>query len=301
MTRLHADQIESDERLVERLIAEQFPRWAGLPVRKVATSGTENAIYRLGRDLVVRLPYRPARTEQVDKLDRWLPELARHLPLAIPETLARGVPSEAFPAAWSVLRWLDGEEVALSGLSDPVASAVTLAEFVRALLAIDTAGGPAPGEHNFWRGVPLADRDEMTRRAIEASGDLIDGMAVTQAWERDLAADVWRGPPTWLHGDLAPDNLLHQEGRLTAVIDWGGLGVGDPATELLPAWNLFRGESRRTYREALGFDDATWARGRGLALSTAIVALPYYRTTIPVRADRAMQVIREVLADHLEN
>ena len=114
---------------------------------------------------------------------------------------------------------------------------------------------------------------------------------------QDGAAPAWDGPPTWLHGDLAPDNMLLNEGRLSAVIDWGGLGVGDPATELLPAWNLFRGASREAYREALGFDDATWARGRGLALSTSIVALPYYSDSLPVRAKRANDVIREVLAD----
>jgi aminoglycoside phosphotransferase (APT) family kinase protein len=137
----------------------------------------------------------------------------------------------------------------------------------------------------------------MTRRRISESEGLVDTQAVRQAWERDLAAPVWAGPPTWLHGDLAPDNMLVNHGRFSAVIDWGGLGVGDPATEFLPAWNLFRGASREAYREALGLDDATWARGRGLALSTSIVALPYYNNTIPVRAKHATHVIREVLAD----
>src|SRR5262245_30654957 len=154
------------------------------------------------------------------------------------------------------------------------------------------------GRTNFWRGVPLAARDEMTRRCIRESQGLIDTQAVMRAWERDLAAPVWEKPPTWLHGDLVPDNLLLTDGRLNAVIDWGGLGVGDPATELLPAWSLFRGASRETYRQALGFDDATWARGRGLALSTSIVALPYYNDTLPVRANHARTVIHEVLADH---
>ena len=197
-----------------------------------------------------------------------------------------------------LVRWLEGEEVTRERLADPVEGARTLAEAVRALMAIDATGGPAPGEHNFWRGVPLAARDGITRRCIGESVGLVDTEAVTRAWERDLSASAWKGPPTWLHGDLAPDNLLVRDGRLSAVIDWGGLGVGDPATELLPAWNLFRGESRAAYREALGFDDATWARGRGLAVSTAIVALPYYNETIPVRASRAQEVIREVLSDH---
>lgn len=295
--RLHADQIDSDERLVLRLVAEQFPQWAGLPVAAFPTSGTENAVYRLGDGLAVRLPYRPGKDDQTAKLDRWLPALAPHLPLPIPEPLAQGAPTKEFPAAWSIVRWIEGEEATLERIEDPVAAARTLARFVRALLAIDAAGGPAPGTHNFWRGVPLAARDDMTRRCIRESEGLVDTQAVTRAWERDLAAPVWDGPPAWLHGDLAPDNLLLANGRLAAVIDWGGLGVGDPATELLPAWNLFRGASRRAYREALGLDDATWARGRGLALSTAIVALPYYDRTLPIRAAQARAVIREVLAD----
>jgi aminoglycoside phosphotransferase (APT) family kinase protein len=295
--RIHADQLDMDEFLVRRLLADQFPQWADLPVTAVPTSGTENAIYRLGDEMVVRLPYRPVRNDQVEKLGRWLPQLAPRLPLSIPELLARGAPSKEYPAAWSIVRWLDGEEASLPRLHDPVGAAGTLAEFVRALMAIDATGGPAPGTHNFWRGVPLAARDEMTRRSIRASSGLVDTEAVTRAWERDVAALVWDAPLTWLHGDLVPDNMLLKDGKLSAVIDWGGLGVGDPAIELLPAWNLFRGASREAYREALGFDDATWARGRGLALSTSMVALPYYVNTIPVRAKRAIEVIREVLAD----
>ena len=259
--RIHVDQLDTDEFLVRRLLADQFPQWADLPVTAVATSGTENAIYRLGAVMVVRLPYRPVRNDQIEKLERWLPKLASHLPLSIPVPLARGAPSPEYPAVWSIVRWLDGEEATLARLHGPVGAARTLAGFVRALMAIDATGGPAPGTHNFWRGVPLAARDEMTRKCIRESKDLVDTEAVTRAWERDLAAPVWDAHPTWLHGDLVPDNMLVNEGKLSAVIDWGGLGVGDPATELLPAWNLFRGASREAYREALGFDDATWARG----------------------------------------
>lgn len=295
--KLHADQIDTDEHLVRRLLADQFPQWGELPVTAVPTSGTENAIYRLGDEMAVRLPYRPVKDDQIDKLERWLPRLAPQLPLSIPEPLARGAPSDEYPTAWSIVRWLEGEEATLERLDDPVEAARTLAEFVCALIAIDTAGGPAPGTHNFWRGVSLAARDGITRRCIRESEGLVDAAAVTQAWERDLAAPVWDEPPTWLHGDLASDNMLAKNGRLSAVIDWGGLGVGDPATELQPAWNLFRGASRDAYREALGFDDATWARGRGLALSVSIVALPYYKDTSPSMVKCANDVLREVLAD----
>ncbi len=295
--KIHTDQIDTNELLVRRLLADQFPRWADLPVTAIPSSGTENAIFRLGDEMAVRLPYRPVKDTQLEKLDRWLPRLGPHLPLSIPKPLARGAPSREYPAAWSIVRWLDGEEATLERLADPVEAAKKLAAFVRALIAIDTTGGPAPGTHNFWRGVALGARDEMTRKCIRESEGLVDTEAVMRAWEHDLGAPVWDGPPTWLHGDLAPDNMLLTDGRPSAVIDWGGLGVGDPATELLPAWNLFRDASREAYRQALAFDDATWARGRGLALSTAIVALPYYNDTIPIRAKHAKAVIREVLAD----
>src|SRR5512143_2120591 len=149
--RIHADQIETDERLVRRLLADQFPQWADLPVVAVPTSGTENAIYRLGDEMAVRLPYRPRKDDQLEKLERWLPRLAPRLPLSIPETLARGLPSKEFPVEWSIFRWLDGEEATLARLHDPVGAARTLAQFVRALIAIDATGGPAPGTHNFWR------------------------------------------------------------------------------------------------------------------------------------------------------
>jgi aminoglycoside phosphotransferase (APT) family kinase protein len=295
---MHADQVDTSVDLVRRLLEAQFPEWAALDIEPVATDGTENAIYRLSDDMAVRLPYRPVRRDQVDKLERWLPKLAPHLPLPIPEPLAKGQPAEGYPCAWSVVRWLEGEEVVFERLDDPVEAAKTLAEFVRALMSIDATGGPVPAEHNFQRGVPLADREAVTRRCIAESEGLVDITAVTEAWEKDLNAPVWDKPPVWIHGDLAPGNLLAVDGRLSAVIDWGGLGVGDPCYELQPAWNLFRDESRDAYREALGFDDATWARGRGFALSTAIVGLPYYLKTNPVIVKWARYMIDEVLADH---
>lgn len=296
-SKLHDDQLDIDEQLVRQLLRDQFPQWSGLPLAAVPTAGTENAIYRLGDQMAVRLPYRPGKKEQIDKLDLWLPKLAPRLPLAIPTPVARGEPTKAYPAAWSVVRWLEGEEATLERLDDPVEAARTLAEFVRSLMALDTTGGPAAGRHNFSRGVPLAARDEITRKCIRELEGLIDTEVVTRAWEHDLAAPVWSGPPTWLHGDLSADNLLSKDGRLSAVLDWGGLGVGDPATELQPAWNLFRGESRDAYRDAVGLDDATWARGRGVSLSVAIVALPYYKDTNPYMATWASDIIEEVIAD----
>jgi aminoglycoside phosphotransferase (APT) family kinase protein len=296
--KMHADQLDIDASLVRRLLLRQFPHLAGPSIERVKSGGTENAIFRLGDNFAIRLPYRAVRTTQVDKIHRWLPVLEPHLPLCIPLPVAKGAPAEGYRTQWSVCRWLPGENVTLDRLADPPQAARDLAQFIRALQRIDPSGGPAPGEHNFHRGVPLADRDSYTRAAIAKADGLIDTGAVTDAWERDLEAPAWEGPPVWIHGDLKPGNLLVLDGRLSGVIDWGGLAVGDPATDLLPAWDLFRRESRDAFRAEVAVDDATWARGRGLALSVALVALPYYLKSNPVMVREAHYAIDQVLADH---
>jgi len=297
---MHADQITTDVDLVRRLLRVQFPQWAGLAIEPIASDGTDNAIYRLGDHMAVRLPLGqgPAKIEQISKEHEWLPKFAALLPLSIPVPLAKGEPAAGYPGPWTVCEWLEGENATLDRLADPVMAATELAHFIGALQRIDPTSGPAPGVHNFFRGVPLARRDSMTRDAIAGCAGLIDTDAVASAWETDLRAPPWEEPPVWIHGDLAPGNLLAVDGRLAGVIDWGGLGVGDPAIEMLPAWNLFLGESRAAFRAALSVDDATWARGRGLALSQALVALPYYLETNPAIVRWARHMIHEVLEDH---
>jgi aminoglycoside phosphotransferase (APT) family kinase protein len=191
--------------------------------------------------------------------------------------------------------------VTIERLADPHQAATDLARFIAALQRIDPAGGPLPGAHNFGRGVPLAHRDRRTREAIRALDGILDTAAVTAAWEAALQAPVWHGPPVWIHGDVSAGNLLAVQGRLSAVIDFGGLGVGDPACDLMIAWTLFSGESRETFRAALAVDDATWARGRGWALSWALIFIPYYVHTNPVGVSNAWRTIDEVLADESAN
>jgi aminoglycoside phosphotransferase (APT) family kinase protein len=296
---MHADELPISETLVRRLLDQQFPRWVHLPLVRVSSGGTENAIFRLGTDLALRLPLRPNHSAQVRKLHQWLPLLGPQLTLPVPQPVALGEPTNEFPSAWLVCRWLPGTDLAGTRLTDPLRAARSLAGFIRSLRRIDARDGPAPGAHNFHRGVPLAARDDLTRCAIADAGDLVDPQAVTAAWDRDLQAAAWKGPPVWIHGDLAPGNLLSRAGHIQCVIDWGGLAVGDPATDLLPAWNLLGNEGRAAFRTALDVDDATWARGRGLALSVALVALPYYADTNPVVVRWARAMISEVLADHL--
>ena len=291
--RMHADEVDIDVGLVVRLLAAQFPQWAGLPVRPVPSAGTDNALYRLGDDMVMRLPRIDWAIGDVAKEQQWLPKLAPFLPLAIPVPLAKGQPGEGYPWDWSIYRWLEGEEATVKGMADPRQAAIDLAQFIAALQRIDVTGAPPAG-----RGVPLAQRDAPTRTAIENLHGLIDTAAVTALWDAAIEAPMWHGSPVWVHGDLRPGNLLAVKGRLSAVIDFGGLGVGDPACDVMAAWMFLSAETRNVFLWALQVDQATWVRGRGWALSVGLIALPYYQTTNPVLAEIARRAIQEALADY---
>ena len=291
--KMHVDEVDTDASLVRRLLAAQFQQWAHLPIRSVPSAGTDNALFRLGDDMVVRLPRIHWAVGSLDKEHHWLPRLAPLLPVAIPTPLGKGEPAEGYPWQWSVYRWLDGENPTVDDIADPGLLAADLAEFIAALQRIDPTGAPAAS-----RGVPLAMRDAPTRTAIEALHGLVDTDAVTAAWDAALRTPEWPGGPVWLHSDLAPGNVLVVDGRLDAVIDFGGLGVGDPAADLAVAWNLLPAAVRNDFRRAVQVDDATWERGRGWALSIALIQLPYYQTTNPVLAAGARHTIAQVLADH---
>jgi aminoglycoside phosphotransferase (APT) family kinase protein len=269
---MHADEVDIDVRLVRRLVAAQFPEWSRLPVEPVEPRGTDNALFRLGDEVVARLP-RTLRTEAALAGEReWLPRLAPELPLEVPRPLADGEPGEGYPFRWAVYSWLDGENA--TGRERSLAA--DLAGLVAALWRIDPAGGPAPGPQNVFRGEPIRRRDGTVRSAIAKLGGAIDAERVTAAWEADSGAPEWDGPPVWIHGDLDSRNLLAREGRLSAVLDWGCVGVGDPACDVMVAWKLLTGQTRPLFRAALEVDDATWARARAWALSQAVTALSYY-------------------------
>lgn len=241
--------------------------------------------------MVVRLPHIHWAVESVDREHRWLPWLAPRLPVAIPAPLGMGSPAEGYPWHWSVYRWLDGENPTVDCIADPRRLALELAEFLAVLQRIDPADGPPTGR-------PLAMLDAQVRSAIEALRGMVDTDAVTMAWDAALEVPDWAGPPVWLHGDLAPGNLLLVGERLSAVVDFSGVGLGDPSGDLRIAWNLLPGSVRTIFRDALQVDDATWARGRGRALAQALFQLPYYCDTNPGLAANARHVIREILTDH---
>ncbi|MFE8961155.1 aminoglycoside phosphotransferase family protein [Streptomyces iakyrus] len=290
--RMHEDELAVDVSLVGRLIAGQFPRWAGLPLRRLESSGTENAMFRLGADKVVRLPRHPRAVEAIAHELRWLPRLGPGLPAASPEPLGRGEPGDGFPWPWSVYGWLDGRNPVPGRIEEPALLAGDLAAWVTALRRIDASEGP-PG----YRGVPLAARDPFLREALGRLAGRVDTAAVTRVWEETLRAPEHTGPPLWAHGDLMAGNLLVEGGRLSAVIDFGTAGVGDPAVDLISAWCVLPATARGVFREAVGAGEAEWARARGWALSIAVIALPYYWDTNPPVAENSRHVIAEILAE----
>jgi aminoglycoside phosphotransferase (APT) family kinase protein len=286
---MHEDEVETDRALVRRLLVSQQPQWADLPIERVRSAGTDNAVYRLGDDLAIRLPRIHWAIESVAKEQRWLPVLAPRLPLAVPLPVAHGEPEAEFPYPWSIVQWLPGEMATLDTLNDPVRAARDLAAFVLALQSVDTSGGP---QHH--RGGPVCLQDENLRRSVRGLRGELDGDAILDAWSRVLEAPDYDGPPVWFHGDLAYLNLIAHDGRLCGVIDWGTCGVGDPAIETIIGWSLLPPDARAVYRDALDIDDATWERGKGWVL-TGVGAIPYYRKTNPILVADKIRAIKALL------
>lgn len=286
-----------DAALVKRLIAAQFPRWSGLPVTPVKIDGWDNRTYRLGDSMTVRLPTAAGYVPAVAKENRWLPRLAPALPVALPAVLGQGVPGEGYPFPWSVRGWLHGETARPDRIGDMSRFAVEVAEFLLSLQRCDATDGPVAGEHSFYRGAQPAHYDEETRRCLAALKGRVDTDRAADVWEAALAAE-WHGEPVWFHGDVAPGNLLVADGKLTAVIDFGTAGVGDPACDLVIAWGMFEGEGRAAFRRAVGQDDGIWARARGWALWKSLLVLSQNIDTDEVVSAVNRRVITEVLADH---
>jgi aminoglycoside phosphotransferase (APT) family kinase protein len=293
--KMHADEVDTDVSLVRRLLAAQFPQWADLPIEQVDSAGTVNAIYRLGDNLAVRLPRVERWAADSEREFCWLPKLAPLLPLAVPEPVAMGSPGQGYPLYWAVYRWLEGKDVMVEPISDLDQAASGLARFVAAMQRIDPAAAP-----RSTRG-DLATRDTATRTAIAQLDDIAEPDTAIAAWEASLHAPAWEAAPIWTHGDLLPTNMLVQQGRLTAIIDFGSAGLGDPAFDLLCAWSVLTAATRPIFRSTLSVDDATWLRGRGFALSVAALQYPYYKHTNPVLASNARYVIGQVLADYQQN
>ncbi|MHA7901327.1 MAG: aminoglycoside phosphotransferase family protein [Henriciella sp.] len=287
--------MDFSEDLARTLVDAQFPDYAELPIRAVASGGTDNAIFRLGAHLSVRLPKREDAVGQIEKEQLWLPRLAP-LPLRIPTPVQLGAPSAAFPFPWSIYDWCPGVPLSQAQVTDWSRLARHLAQFLLALRAKGTHGAPQAGAQNHFRGVALAKRDALTQAALTGISDLYPAAEMQAIWHSALEAPKFRGGPVWLHGDLQGGNLLIENGLLAAVIDFGLCGVGDPAMDLVVAWSVLPDSVRQVFRQEIGADDAAWARGRGWALSVAAIALDYYRDRNPALSAISKQTIEAVLS-----
>lgn len=295
--RMHGDQVEIGTDVVRRLVAEQFPQWRDRAVRSVPSDGTVNALYRLGDDVVLRFPLQPSldgelRAELVREQED-ARRVAAHVPFEVPEPLGLGEPGDGYQGPWAAYRWIPGDTVSPDTVADAAALAHDLAAFVRAFRDMDTEDRRWDGRS---RGGPLHTNDGNVRRSLAESTHLTDTERLAEVWSRCLDAAPYDGPGRWIHADLMPGNLLTRAGRLAAVLDLGAVCVGDPAVDLMPAWNLLPASARETYRRELGVDDATWERGRGWAIVQAIVALPYYVDTNPAMARTARHTLAAVLS-----
>lgn len=263
--------MEATVDLVRALVAEQFPQWSHLAVEPVPQGGWCNRTFRLGPDMLVRLPSADRYASQIPKECKLLPQLACHLPLAISPVRGLGQPSLGYPFPWSVLDWIEGERLPLDGSIELNAMATDLGAFLKAL-QVAPVEGPAPGPHNFWRGGPLATYDRETRDALVRLGNKVPGDTCLALWEEALDAP-FSGPDVWLHGDISPANLLVRDNKLAAVIDFGNCAVGDPACDYSIAWTSLPASARRRLRETVGGDTGTWLRARGWALWKALISL----------------------------
>lgn len=294
----HSDEIPMDEDRVRRLLAAQFPQWADLPLREWHEVGTDHTLFRLGDDMVVRMPIRafnnaPLENQQILREARWVPFLAPHLPLEMPEQLGLGAPADDYPWHWSIVSWIPGAR-ATSDNIDPMLAAVELAGFVRALHRIDASCGPEAGVATWGRGTSLRDGAPRVRDAIDRASGSYDTTRLREAWEEAVAADEWERPAVWFHGDLG-GNLIMRDGHLVGVID-SPYGVGDPACDVAPGWCLFSGAARQRFFDEMGLDDATIQRARGWVLGPAAFGLTYYGNA-PSMLRNQLKTIEHALGD----
>jgi aminoglycoside phosphotransferase (APT) family kinase protein len=291
LMKMHDGEVPIDAALVQRLVADQFPDRAGRVIREVQSTGTVNAIYRVGEDAYARLPRLAAWAAGLQREAQWLPWLAERLSLPIPEPLGAGHPSESYPFAWALYRWIDGEPYTDAGIDDEARAARDLAGFVLELRGLDGSGAPAAGRR------PLRQLDAETRAAIESGRLFMDSGAALAVWDDALESPVWTGDGVWIHADLLRPNVLTRSGRVSAIIDFGSAGVGDPAADVIAAWSIFGPMGREQYRSALNVDDDTWRRARGFALHQAAIAIPYYAESNPRFAALSRRTIEQVVLD----
>ena len=281
--------------LVSDLITQQFPEYRHLPIQAVEPGGNDNRTFRLGDTLSVRLPSAAGYATQVQKEQDWLPKLAPHISIQIPKPIAMGKPSDLYPWHWSIYHWIDGETVEITNKRHLSSLAKDFVQFLTELHTIDPTDGPMGGPHNYYRGAPLSTYDKDTRFYIEELKDIIDSKRTLELWEEAIVSR-WRGKPVWVHGDMAKGNFLIQNRTLSAVIDFGCIGIGDPACDLVIAWTILDKESRSIFQKSLPLDPQTWSRAKGWALWKALFELYSCQDKSSPKAIENIQLIQTILA-----
>lgn len=293
MTILHENEFQITKELVTTLLQIQCPQWAELPLEPIKSAGTDNALFRLGKNLVVRLPKIDWATNSIHKECVWVPRLAKHLNTPLSEPVFEGKADANYPWPWMIVKWNEGENPGFEKENEYETLAVDLAHFVSQLHDITLSDGPSSR-----RGTPLSSVDEETRTAIASLKNEIDVECITKLWDSLSQLPRWDKKPVWVHGDLLPGNILIKNNRLSAVIDCSDVGMGDPATDLIIAWSLLNQNSRKLFQENLkNIDEITWGRGKGRALSIALIILPYYKNTNSTLTAVARNMIRQILSD----
>ena len=292
-------RLEITTQIATALIAEQFPQFAHLHIRPVDHSGNDNRTFRLGSEMSIRLPSAEEYVRQVQKEQKWLPKIAPHVPLPIPQPLARGMPSEVYPWNWSIYKWLEGESANSLELSDTHLETIAtqLAQFLRKFHTFNAAGAPAPGLHNWWRAAHTSVYDAETRSLIEKLKNFINVDNARSLWQKAIDSK-WDKDPVWVHGDVASGNLLVKDNRLAAVIDFGCMGIGDPACDLTIAWTFFRGKSREIFKANMFLDEETWARARGWAMWKALYEISELEDKSGAALAKQLQIIDAVMMEN---
>jgi aminoglycoside phosphotransferase (APT) family kinase protein len=293
MAKMHKNELEIDESLVYSLLKYQRPEWANLPLKRISSSGTDNALFRLGSQYIVRLPRIDWATESINKEYQWLPKISQFLKIPISEPLFKGNPDKIYPWHWLILKWNEGHNPHFEKENEYELLAKDLACFLNEIHRIKLTNGPYSR-----RGIPLKEMDYETQNAISQLAEEIDIPLVTSLWNELISIPAWNQKPVWVHGDFLPGNILVENNRLNAVIDFSDVGIGDPACDLVIGWSLLNSHSRQKFKENLeNIDGHTWERGKGWALSIAFIMLPYYKNSNPTLASLARRMIKNVLDD----
>lgn len=284
--------------LVKKLITYQFPEFAHLDIQPVKVQGHDNRTFRLGEDMLIRMPTAESYALKVPKEQELLPRLKPHLTTAIPVPLKMGQPTHDYPFPFSIYQWLDGESAnnVLIHDDDLENIAIGLACFLNEFQRIDPHFGPPPGAHNWYRGDHISVYDKGARDQIEQIDGLIDCQSALALWEKAMQTK-WQNPPVWIHGDVAAGNILVHDGKLTGIIDFGGMGVGDPACDLVIAWTFLKNKSREVFKQGINVDNDTWLRAKAWCLWKATFELCNEQNKKCLRATTQKQIINDVLTE----